>query len=569
MSSFSSGVNGFMQGAELGMRMRDREDNKAERERQRGIQDEERAYNRSRLEKQDARLAKQDEDLEYKSALDALDLERKDALAAMEGDIKAHGGIDNVPEDVRKSHQAKAGDLTHRRSQLLRKKYEPIVKKKTEAARTLLSGLQDGTVDIDTVAPGDLVEAVTMATKRSPVDFLKGDDGAPSKIEQALQATMQGMKSGDQEALRSGVNILMQPELMYGIGDLASDGSEITAKEIDRFIPAEGDPERVYPVLKVKTKRSDGAEGSYLAPRTHGRTSHEDDDVAPPMKIGDAMDRAGRLGALAQVLNAPDVKAKLMQGLQEQGGEIDSLLKAVYATGGNLEKLTGKLQTKVVNLGDRQTLVTTDEQGNVVKETNLKKGVDPEKAADRQTRKEIAETRAGKAGPEERKLGVIQDYAEEHGITEEEAAAELQDRGVLSSRGAGKGSNSGGGKLKETDIKGSVQGAMKQILADIERRPGKSRGEYMKPNGAPATPLEIEQINAAEAAMDAYVRETGKKDPSTLVQVGRQAAADHVKSKKQLEGSKFEQGKIYVNGQGKKAKYGGKDPSGKDIWLKA
>ncbi len=562
MATFAAGVNGFMQGAELGMRMRDREDAKKERERRIANEEDDRAR---RL----AREQKQDEDHEFKNAMAAMDVERADALTAMQADIKLHGGADKVPEDVRKSHINKAGDLTYRRAAMLRQRYEPVIKKQTESAKKLLTGLESGDVNLDDVSPQELVNAITLATKRNPSDFLRGDDGTPSKIETGLKATVEGLKSGDTNVLREGTNVLMQPELSVGLGDIAPDGSEIIGKEVERFIPAPNDPSKVYPVLRVKTRRGDGAEGAYLAPRTHGRTSHEQDDVAPPISIDTALDRAGRLGSLAQVLNAPGVREKIIEGIKDSP-QIDSLLKAVYATGGNLDKLTGKLKTQVVDLGDRKGLITTDEEGNVVKETTLKKGIDPDKAADRQTRELVAKTHAAKDGPEARRLGVIRDYAGEHGISEDEAATELQERGVLGGvRRGGAGASSDGAKpLKENEIKGAVNSGLKQILVDIERRPGKTRGEYVKPNGAPATPLEAEQINAAEAAMEAYVRENGKTNNSKLVQVGRQAAAEYVKSKKQMETPKFETNKVYVNKSGQKAKYGGKDASGKDIWLK-
>ncbi len=559
--SIAGGIaKGLQTGMQFGFGMRDRERQDKElalREREFDAREEDRRV-------RNQRQSELDEQGRHKLALEAIDKERSDALAMIEADARQYGDPESIPEEVRKSHQSKIADIVGRRSVMLKKFYKPLVEKETQKAQDILSGLQSGATDVRSIPAGDLVQALDVLTRRNPGDFLRGADGAPSAVEQALQQFQQGMETSNDELMLKGANFLLDPELKVGVGDPAHDGNLITGKRIARFVPDQKDPSKVYPVLEVATQRADGAKGRYLAPVTAGRTAHSDDTVAPPISMEKAFDYVGRMGVLAQILNQPDVRAKIEEGIQDSP-KIDSLLRAVYAAGGNISTLTGKLKTQTMKLGDRDVLATTNESGKVVQEREYKRGVTPDVAAREEGSLKRAGIRAaaGAGARAERDLALIQEYAEENELDEEAAAAKLQEMGVIR-RAGGKGPTTKA--PSEAGIKGGVSGAMQQLLSDLDLKQGTRPGEYVKPNGAPATPDQITQLNAAKAAMDAAAR-AGDAPPQKLIQIGRKAAADKHDSGAAAGGT-FEKGKTYVNAKGQQAKYGGKDAAGKDIWLK-
>lgn len=337
-------------------RMREERD-----ERRFNAEQEDRLATRARLDRQEKRLLDQD----------ALNLD-KTALSALDEELKTHAGYgaklyeqygDQIPDDVRQPYVTKGRQLIEQRGALRRKLYEPRIRELEQESANTWSRIEAGQMNIEDLKPVDLVRTLTVAAKRDLSDFLAGPDGAPSRVSQAGLDLVAGMETGNEALVLEAANILLEPELKRGVGEPGKDGSTITGKEIVKFIPHPQNPNEVLPVIRVHVKREDGKVGSYLAPITKNRSADPDDEVIG-LDIGKAMDRAGRLITLAETLNAPGMRERVDQGMQEGGKETREFLDIFFGVGG--EKPKAKVEWKSVPAGGM--LVGLDEKGRQVGE---------------------------------------------------------------------------------------------------------------------------------------------------------------------------------------------------------
>lgn len=414
---------GLDSGLRLGMGMRAQQNNEAQVKRQNMLQDDQLGLQREQLAR-----------VEDDRALAAIDQSIADLRAEGEG-FAAQYGV-NVPQEVAGPFKQRQEALSSQRNTLLRKRYEPIVQAAEQRAKDTAMALQSGRVQIDAVPPADLYDAIVVQTGRDPSDLI-GTGGQPSRVATAVNDVMDGLEFKNDGAVLRGANVLFEPELKVGLGEDSPYGGKIVGKQIVKFIPHPTDPSKVLPVLKVYVSNGraapnaapaeegapPGATGYYLAPVTQHRSSDPND---PPLALdlAQALDRAAQLQTLSTSLSHPAVAAKIEAGKKERGGNSD-FLTAFYA-------LRGKMPTKTVeykSVKPGEKLVGIDTM------TGRPTGDTIEGAPKKDKPTGLAAN-----------IAAVQDYAEENGISEAEAAIELQARGLLRPpKGAGKGSGAGGG----------------------------------------------------------------------------------------------------------------------------
>lgn len=422
---------GLDSGLRLGMGMRAQQNNEEQTRRNNIVEDEKLGL-----------LRQQNTRVEDDRALAAIDQSIADLRAEGEG-FAAQYGI-NVPQEVAGPFKQRQEALSSQRNTMLRKRYEPIVQAAEQRAKDTAMALQSGRVQIDAVPPADLYDAIVVQTGRDPSDLI-GTGGQPSRVATAVNDVMDGLEFKNDGAVLRGANVLFEPELKVGVGEESPYGGKIVGKQIVKFIPHPNDPSKVLPVLKVYVSNGraapnaapaeegapPGATGYYLAPVTQHRSS-DPNDPPLPLDLAQALDRAAQLQTLSTSLSHPAVAAKIEAGKKERGGNSD-FLTAFYA-------LRGKMPAKSVeykSVKPNERLVGIDTMtGRPTGDT-----IEGEPKKDKPT---------GLAA----NIAAVQDYAEENGISEAEAAIELQARGLLrppkgSGKGSGAGGGSGGGAARE------------------------------------------------------------------------------------------------------------------------
>lgn len=403
-----------------------------------------------RREREDTLFAQQQQDRTRKleiddeqRQLDALTAQLDGLRAEGEGYATQYGG--KVPEDIAGPYSARVREVTGARDSLLRKRYEPLLKRREQELSDLSTRLQTGQVDIATVPDDDLYRAVVTATKRDPRDLMSVD-GQPSRVAQAVNDAMAGLQTKNEGMLLQGVNVLFEPELKVGVGEASPHGGKIVGKRIVKMIPDPRDPAKFMPVVKVyvgkgkattggdaqrmeKIRAEDpdapeGATGYYLAPITKNRSSDPDDEVAS-IDVEQAIDYAGRMQTFSTLLDHPELRGKVERAMAARGDQADDFLAAFYAVKGKMP--VKQITTEKIDLGDRVVLEERDPAGRVVNTREMPKG-----AAPRTTNP------TGLAGD----IEAVREYARENRITEDEAAARLRRQGLIK---VGKGSGDGGG----------------------------------------------------------------------------------------------------------------------------
>lgn len=425
-------AQGLESGIGLGLRLRNQQQDEEQRARNNRIQDqqlEQQQQDRTR------KLAREDED----AALKALDSELEGLRATGEGYAAKYGKA--VPDEIGKPYAERVATVSGARNTLLRKRYEPIVQAREQAIKDLVSRLQTGQVDIKDVPDEDLYKAVVTATRRDPRDLMSVD-GQPSKVHTSVTDIMTGLETNNEGMLLRGANVLLEPELKVGVGEQSPHGGRIVGKKIVKMIPDPNAPGKFMLVVKVyvsKDKagtagdvaRADhvaeegappGATGYYLAPLTENRSSAPNDTVKS-IDLTKAMDYAGQMQTFATLLDHPDVRQKVERGMAASKETPDNFLEAFYAVKG---KMPGKdIDWKTLN--PNQTLVGLDPRtGREVTRIEGAPKITPA---------------TGLAG----QIEAVRRYAEENGVTEDEAAQQLQERGLLRAPKAAKGGKGGGG----------------------------------------------------------------------------------------------------------------------------
>lgn len=182
-------------------------------------------------------------------------------------------------------------------------------------------------------------------------------------------------------------------------------------------------PGKVMPVLQVTAQHPDGTEVTYHAPVTVGRGTGPNDTVAPPLDMGDAMERMGKLGTLEAWANTPQARAKIDQGLKDLGGDANSFLGAYYAMHGDAKALLSPGSNDPTSLKIAAIQKMAKDQG-----------VSFEDAA------RMLDGRGKTATGLASQIDAIQDYADENGLSLEAAGKKMQQLGLLKTpKGGGTG----------------------------------------------------------------------------------------------------------------------------------
>lgn len=543
-------LSGLERGFRLGMEIEDRKlrqqeskRQQARQERQDWLQERRMAQEEARQAKADERLAKQDRRQEEEDALKALDQERLMLRDEMAGAYRSSGG--QIAKDQLDPFLQRIDDLDRRKMRLLRQRWEPIVLREKQWADDTISRLKAGQISVEQLGPDEFVTLVTASSRREPTDFLRGPNGEPSRVGQAIADFEAGMESDNQDLVLRAVNVLLEPEMRMGIGARARDGSEIKSKRIKAFVPTpgpDGQPsgEGLMPVLEVETERQDGAKGSYPAPWTKGRSTRDDDEIMGAIDMEKAMALVHNLKMLEEMANSEAMRPTLEEGIKQVGQtRIKDFLTGFYLLGGRDEDLRGKpakREIKTTDLGGEVLERTLDEQGNVVSERRIPKTERPG-------------VRGGGSGggkdrrtPFRKAMDDLQDLLESGEIDQDE-----YDRLVE--------------QLREKHFTRSQTGEVNRQANEAEARAAANlglrrvNGQWVDERSRPASASQLQQLRQAR---DAALEATGgapKGAPAPAVQA---PAAPQ-----------FQKDKVYVNAAGQRAKYGGKDAQGKDIWLKA
>lgn len=396
----------------------------------------------------------QDKRLEDDAALAAIEKQFEDLRAEGEGYFAQYGKA--VPEDIAGPYKQRVGEVSGVRNTLLRKRYEPILKQHEQRAKDLFMRLESGERSLDDVPPDELFSAVRVQSRRDPADFLPVG-GEPSKVSRAAKDFFDGLQYGNEGAVLRGANVLLEPELKVGIGEPSPHGGTIVGKQVVKLVPHPTDPRKVLPVLKVFVRRGGaktpadvanaervaeegappGATGYYIAPVTENRSSDPED---PPkaIDIDQAMEYFARLQTLAGAL------APMADRYKKGAG--DDFERAFYSVRGRMP--AKKVIYEGVNPGQRKVgldAATGKPTGDVIEGA-------PKPAA---------------TGGLAAQIQAVQDYAAEQGISEAEAAVQLQQQGLLRAPKAAKGAGGvgGGGLRGAAGVGGDLTGA--EFLATL------------------------------------------------------------------------------------------------------
>jgi hypothetical protein len=415
-------ARGLESGFGLGMRARNQQLDEEARARRIKQEDEDRAFT---LDERTRKRQREEED----SALKALDTEYEDLRMQRESFAKQYGK--DVPPEIAGPHSERVSQITGARNTIIRKRYEPLVKERQQKLADLSSRLQSGQIDIKDVPDTDFYQGLLTAARRDPADLLSVE-GKPSRVAQAGTDVITGMETGNEQMLLAGANVLLEPELKIGIGGSSPHGGKVVGKEIIKMIPDPRDPKKFMPVVRVYVKKDgkqagpnmeNGATGYYDAPITENRTSDPSDTVKS-IDIQEAMDYVGRMQTLSTMLDEPSVRAKIERARAESKNKPDLFLEAFYAV---RDKAGKDVDWKTLNPGQRLVGInkTTGQQVGTVE--------GPAKAA----------PAAGLAG----QIDAIQQFADENGISFDEASKQLRKGGLLRgfNKYEGGGAPAGGG----------------------------------------------------------------------------------------------------------------------------
>lgn len=562
-------------GLEAGFRMardvRNDEDRKAERKVEQdrlqsaeNFRESEAVQNRMRQTKLDER-----QDVEYQNQ--AAQQENAAASTDFSTAIAQYGSFDKAPPELQAKLTKQAQSAGSAVDSAQSRRRELMADQARQRGADIFSNLQAGRLKLDDVRPADLYMALTTQLGRNPNDLI-GQDGQPSKLAQAVGDVTTGIETGNNGMLLRGSNVLFAPTLQKGVGGPSPYGGTIIGKEIIGMIPHPQNPGLVSPVVRVyvnngkaeasgdeiRARRSGmpegapaGATGHYDAPITQNRSTDPNDPIKF-IDMGQALDHVGQMGVLTEMLNHPEIRAKYEEGKAQAGTQANEWLELYKARGLQAQP---KVTQRKVDLGDRVELEDVDARGRPVSgsQRTLQKGAPPRNFA---------------PGRMETNIQAIQDYADENGISFEEAAGVMQANGLTRPKpraaGLGGAGGAGGGKISAAEMKRIGDEAENTIARDMGLV--KDKGKWLGKNGQPADPDMIGRLAAGRYAALKKADEdiAGGKRPNGT------AATDAARNTQPPAAppSKFTVGTVYANASGQKAKYGGRDPAGKDIWLK-
>lgn len=405
------------------------------------------------------------------------------------------------------------------------------------------SRLKTGQASLEDTSPHDLYMNVTALTGRKPEEL--------PAMRQNIEDVQAGLETGNQGLVLQGVNGMMGPSLKKGIGGPSPYGGTIVRKEIIGLDPARSadgadHPDKFIPRLRVFVEK-DGKTMHYDAPVTKNRSTDPDDPVVA-VNMGDAMDFMGNMSVLTTALEHPEVKAKLEEGAKTAGKSAQKYIDELQAASRPAKKTSTRER---VDLGDRVVERELDSNGKIISEKELKKGAVPK----------VFRPPSGGGGAKgalQAKLDAI-DAGVEDGTFDEDEAATMK-KSVLSGikPGTGKGGK-GPSNAEQTSL---IRDAENAAATALGMKYDASLKQHKNLDGTPATTQQLAALNKARDAAAVVVR-------AAAAEGRRPNAADMQKAVTDAKPpeSKYESGKTYTNAKGQKAKFGGVDPQGKNIWL--
>jgi hypothetical protein len=380
-------ANSLESGVRLGMDV----DTANERRQQQQLLNERQAAADQRAQDAEARRQAREDRLTDTSqtheALAASNMQLGDLATEGAGYLRQYGSAENIPQEVQSSYTQRQAQVKATRDALLQKLVGPAQQYQQEGL-DIASKAKAGQLDLTSIPPAKLVQAVTATTRAPVTDYIAGSDGK-MPIQQKLDDWHAAMNDPSNEGLLlKSVNGLFAPELKVGVGQPSPHGGVIVGKQIVKLLPAppdasaaQGAPQdasnaKVTPVVRVFVGKGDtqagvgesqrmqsneqaqygappGATGHYDAPITENRSTDPNDPVAH-ISMQEAMDRIGQMGVLATALSHPDAQAKLQQGVKDAGPVPQNFLNAFYATGGKMPEAPKPVGPLAQNLATAQ-----------------------------------------------------------------------------------------------------------------------------------------------------------------------------------------------------------------------
>lgn len=414
------------------------------------------------------------------------------ALTAQEQMLAQEGqGYANSETPLDEAGQAdfarRVGDVRRARGELLAQESGYDIQAARVGGAQALETLQSG--GFQALKPGQFTQALTVATGRSPKDFMRVD-GKPSKIEQALQDFSEGMDSGDKKRILAGLNTLLVKELRNGVGQDSPQGGKIVGKRIVDFALDPSAPEdkpRVIPTLEVFVNTGkdfrgpipegvpEGATASYRAPVTQNRSTDPNDPVRA-IDIDAAMEHMGKYMQLVDLINSEDGQRQLQLDREQGGWNPDDYTRALTSVGAAPKKKEGaKVQVNSIPAGGSALVTKTDSKGNITSEVvqgNPK-----------------TSTAAPRRGTMQQQLDAIDELEADGTLTPDEAAARkkalaarvstgTKAQGLAAGGGGGaKGGGKGPGGATDKEIGRRLQYIKEQRLA-LEKKRDLVMAEY-------------------------------------------------------------------------------------------
>lgn len=325
MDSVGAGAaRGLQAGWQMGMQAdqaaRQREQdalNRAQQDRMFGLQQDAATRAEQRLQHETER---QDAADQYKLLTDQLkDITTQSASLQQAGQ--------GVPPELATRYQDVTGALrTHRERAMA-----PLLAAKKQDDDRYWAGVQAGQIDPTTTPSGEFYSRFSRAIGMTPAGLAKAAQGA--------QLVQQGFDAGNQQLMLQGVNQLVERDLRAGEGGPSPHGGVITRKEVVGLLPVKDangveHPDKVFPVIRTYVMHPEGGgqEDYYDAPLTQNRTGDPNDPVRA-LDLNHAFDYMGRVGAMAQLLQHPDLQRKLAEGEQETGAQTQRDVETINALG--------------------------------------------------------------------------------------------------------------------------------------------------------------------------------------------------------------------------------------------
>lgn len=476
-------AEGLVAGAQLGMQLNDRRDRKVREDEDRALAAEERATRNNRQAVHDERQA-----AEYAHTV-ASD-RQKGAISRFANITSQYGTFEAAPPEVQAAASKDAEEAEAAITAAQSRRNQVAFGQERQELSDIMSNLQTGRVQLDEVPPDKLYLSLANALQRDPTDFMQGPDGAPSPVAKAVGDITTGMETGNSGMINSGANVLFAPELRKGVGTPSAHGGKIVGKEIIRLVPHPENPELVTPVVRVyvdqggdfKGPRGSRQETSYYdAPLTQGRSSDPNDPVKF-INLKQAMDRVGQMGMLTEVVNQPELRARLDEGRTSAGGRTKALIdnySALGAAAAPKKQITTR-DLKIPADGGFTLRETVDPQGRVT-------GTERIQHPDRPARTGALETRLALVD----RMRESGDFSAGEADEAEQAAFGIRPRAP---RGGGGGGGKAGGKVTEAAVKGAVNDAVKAIAGDLGLRFSGISRTWVRADGSPATPEQQQKL---------------------------------------------------------------------------